>query len=298
MSADVVRFLIENAIPYDPSQILADISSVRIGREPTLVAFPRCDGELLVLLRYLYASNVNYKLVGGMTNLLPSDNKYDGVIICTSKMRDISFCGNLMTVSCGVRLSGAIIRAAEYSLGGLEALSGIPGTVGGMIYSNAGAFGSEISDFLVSARLYSPSLDREFSLDKCELSFGYRDSILKESDYALISATLGLSSADKGDVLSEISKLKERRRATQPIGEFSLGSVFKRVGDSSAAYYIDKSGLKGYRIGGAAVSEKHAGFIVNAGGATALDYKRLVTHIEDTVYSKYGITLEKEVEYL
>lgn len=277
---------------------LSDVSSIRVGNEPTFIAYPRNEGELISLFRLFSGHNINYRTVGAMTNLLPPDTAYDGVIISTSKMNSVSFSGEYVSADCGVRVSGLIQKAKDRSLGGMEALSGIPGTVGGMLYSNAGAFGSEISDFLVSVRLYSFSEDRIISLDKTMLFFGYRESFLHSREHCLLSAVFKLDVANKDTVAEKIRFYKLKRSETQPVGQYSLGSVFKRVNGVSAAYYIDKSGLKGYSIGGAAVSQKHAGFIVNKGGATSADFKALVRFITDKVYENYGISLVREVEYL
>ena len=298
MPHDVLRFLQSRNISFIPDAKPSDFSSIRIGNAPALMAFPRSEDEIIDILHFVIQKNKRYRLVGGMTNILMSDNKYDGVIICTRKVANCSFSGELMTAECGVRLSSAIRRAAEYSLGGLEALSGIPGTLGGMVYSNAGAYGSEMSDFLIEAQLYSIKDDRVILLDNRELSLSYRNSILRSGDYCLLSAVLKFQSTDKNNVLEKIRFYKQKRLSSQPIGALSLGSVFKRVDGISAAYYIDNAGLKGYRVGGAQVSEKHAGFIINLGGATADDFVRLVSHITETVYDKFGIGLVREVEYL
>ena len=298
MPYDIRRFLESSGIDFLPELTLSELSSIGMGNAKALVALPRCEDELIRLLRFLTAENKQYRIVGGMTNLLPPDNNYDGALVCTRKMRDLSFTGDRMTAAAGVRMSGAIISAADLSLGGLEALSGIPGTLGGMVYSNAGAYGSEISDFIISARVYSKKDDAVITLDNRSLGFSYRDSILRTGEHVLLSAVLRFLPVDKAEVLDRLRTFGQKRRQAQPTGKPSLGSVFKRVDGVSAAYYIDKAGLKGCSLGCAEVSLKHAGFIVNRGGTLSADFKALVSYITETVYDKFGVRLVPEVEYL
>ena len=180
----------------------------------------------------------------------------------------------------------------------MEGLFGIPGTVGGMVRQNAGAFGYEISDRFKCATCYHPYTQSISNYSKDDMQFSYRDSILRNNSAILLNATFELIEKKRNDILAEIAEYKERRVTTQPLEYPSLGSIFKRYNGISAGYYIDRAGLKGHCIGGACVSSKHAGFIVNKGGATAEDYLKLIEYVKDKVYSVFGIELEEEIEVI
>ena len=233
-----------------------------------------------------------------MTNLLVKDGVYDGVIIKTDKLQTKSLAESTISVSCGAKMGTVIHCMARQGLGGMEGLAGIPGTVGGMVRQNAGAFGYEVADRFVSAECYLPNVKRLVTLSRDDMCFAYRRSALTSSDAVLISATFRLSPAPPEIILARIKELGEKRRASQPLEYPSLGSTFKRYNGQSAGFYIDRSGLKGARIGGAEVSEKHAGFIINVGGATADDFLKLIDLIKSRVYSAFGIELENEIEII
>ena len=234
-----------------------------------------------------------------MTNVLPSDEGFLGIIIKTDRMNALTHSKNKMTAFAGVSLPQIATRAAALGLSGAEELSGIPGSIGGSICGNAGAFGREIADLISSVTVYDPVLDSVYSLGKEELGFSFRDSVFSKRPLIIISADLIFTDADPTVVAGRISEIRAIRQNTQPIGELSLGSTFKRPsGDFSASYMIDQCGLKGRSLGGAAVSLKHAGFIINKNNSTADDYLSLAKEVEDIVYQKFGVRLEKEIKVL
>lgn len=270
---------------------------MRIGGAARIVIFPESPDDLIFCVSTLISLGVKYKVLGRMSNVLPPDKTYDGAIIRTDKINRIEISGNTICVQTGVTMPALANRAALCGLSGLEELSGIPGSVGGLISGNAGAFGKETADILVSAALYAPNDGRTFSINRKELAFGYRKSLLKTESYILLSAKLSLLSDDTENIQARIARYKALRREKQP-SEPSLGSTFKRPSKGYASKMLDECGLRGFRVGGAAISEKHAGFIVNYGGATAVDVKAIVKIASDAVYDKFGILLEREIEYL
>ena len=246
----------------------------------------------------LTARAIPFKLIGGMSNLLIRDGVYHGVVIKTDKISAISRAENVISCSCGIKMSHVIRSMASLGFGGMEGLFGIPGTVGGMVRQNAGAFGDEISERFVSALCYYPTEGKILSLCKDDMRFAYRSSALSESSAVLVSATFDFLPMPKEAVLGKIRDFQATRREKQPLEYPSLGSTFKRYGGKSAGYYIDRSGLKGLSMGGAQISEKHAGFIINRGSATAYDYLKLIDTAKEKVCADFGIELEEEIEII
>ena len=298
MHSKTVEFFLDSTIEIRLNVPMAHYSSVKIGGEAAIVAFPKNEADLINSIRFLHDNSIKYRLVGRMTNILPKDEYYDGVVVSTRKIKGIQLNGELITAECGVTLPTLVNTALAHSLGGAEALSGIPGSIGGAIYSNAGAFGSEISDFIVDARLYSIEGAEHLTLTSEELAFSYRNSALKGSKMVLLSARLRFCPSTRENIKNKLGEVKTRRAMTQPLEYPSLGSVFKRCGGMSAAKLIDECGLKGFTIGGASVSLKHSGFIVNLGGATEKDFNDLIALIKKTVFDKFSVRLTEEIEHL
>ncbi len=233
-----------------------------------------------------------------MTNLLIKDGVYRGVVIKTDKMARVSSLENVVSCSCGMRMSRIIQSMASIGLGGMEGLFGIPGTVGGMVKQNAGAFGYEIADRFISAVCYYPGESKIVTHYRDDMHFAYRSSRLSGSGAVLISATFDFVQMPKETIVGKIKDFQAQRQQKQPLEYPSLGSAFKRYGGQSAGFYIDRSGLKGVSVGGAQISEKHAGFIVNRGGASADDYLKLLDIAKNKVYADFGIELEEEIEII
>lgn len=277
---------------------VASMSSVRISTVARTVAYPDSEEKLIAIVKTLKEADVPYIVIGGMSNVLFKKGVYDGVMIKTAKINTNYMAENKLVLSCGMKLGRVIRRLAEKNLGGMEGLCGIPGTVGGMVKQNAGAFGYEVADRFTEAVCYYAETNRTRTMSKADMEFSYRDSVLKRRKLIILSATFEPIQKAREQILTEIDSYKKHRLLTQPTEYPSLGSTFKRHLGIGAGYYIDKAGLKGYSVGGARVSEKHAGFIVNVGGATADDYLKLIDCIKQRVYAVFGIELEEEVEII
>lgn len=298
MTSALFTRLNELEVEYTEQYEMSRISYIGIGGIASVFAQPNSSRKLIKLVDFLTDEKIKYKVVGAMTNLLPSDSGFDGVLISTNKISTYSVAENILFAECGVKLSRAIKEIAALSLGGLSELYGIPGSVGGMVYGNAGAYGKEISDVILDARLYSPTERRLVDLDAAELSFSYRKSKLQDTDLILISARFKLSVIDEKLIKTHLDSIINMRRTSQPYGERSLGSVFKRCDGAPISRLIDELGFKGYRVGGATVSQKHAGFIVNSESATSADVKKLIEIIKERLLSVHKIKAEEEIEYL
>ena len=293
------EYLKLSEVEFKENVKLKDFSPIRIGGNAAITAYPNSEKKFTELVLFLRNIGVKYKIVGGMSNILPDDGDYLGVIIKTERLNRFSIENERVYAMCGCGLPYLATACESASLCGMEPLSGIPGRVGGSVFGNAGAFGTEMSDIICSAKMFSPELNEVVELNSYEMNFSYRSSLLKTEPLILLSVNLRLKHEDAGKIRERTALLKYRRMLSQPIGEPSLGSIFKRIGPKlSAAQLIDSCGLKGRTIGGAVISEKHAGFIVNRGGATAADVKALIRLAEENVFDKYSVRPEREIEYL
>ena len=290
----LIGFLKMNDVKYEENRVLRDFSSVGIGGLAPIIVLPNDVEQLRKTVYFLRNQEIEHKILGRMSNVLPPDGNYSGVIIKTDKMSDVRINGDKIIVC-----AGAPLPFFAYKASGLEELSGIPGSLGGAIVGNAGAFGREISDLVLSVSCYDGQNDEIITLSNEECDFSYRYSAFKENGLVILSAELSLISATSEKTKSRIEEVRRARSLTQPVGEKSLGSTFKRTADGiSAAMLIDKCGLKGYSIGGAQISTKHAGFIVNTGLATASDYISLMEYARRKVKEKFNITLNEEIEII
>ena len=298
MSYSLLEFFKEQEIEYAEQFDISSVSYIKIGGAAAYAAMPNTTEKIIKLVDFLNLKGINYKIAGGLSNILPSDEDYPGVLILTTKCDRYYVAENILSVECGARLTKVIRAVAMSGFGGMESLSGIPGTLGGMMRSNAGAYGHSISDFLVCASIYSPETKRVFTLDVGNMNMSYRHSCFVGTNLIILSAKLRVYNDDSAVILAKISELTKKRQESQPYNMPSLGSVFKRCGDIPISLLIDRLGLKGLTVGGAQVSKKHAGFIVNAGGATAKDVRTLIALLKEKIYSAYGIVPEEEIEII
>ena len=270
-------------------------TSFRTGGEAAAFIQVENKEQLKKVLYYLQKTETDYFVLGNGTNLLVSDRGYDGVIIqIGSKMSDIQVEGNRLYVQAGALLSQAAKRAWEAGLTGMEFASGIPGSVGGGIVMNAGAYDGEMERIV--ERVIVLNEDGELmELDHDTMEFGYRSSIIKNRPFIVVEAVLKLEPGDKAAIKAKMDDFAVRRREKQPLEFPSAGSTFKRPEGNFAGKLIMDSGLRGYRIGGAQVSEKHCGFVINTGNATSEDISELMTEIQERVKEKFGVRLEPEV---
>ena len=275
---------------------MAKHTSFRIGGGAEAMAFPKNAEELAEILKTSVLLDCKPAILGAGTNVLAPDAGIPGLVICLKDCLDgMELLGeNRIRVMAGVTMSRAAVFAANHGLSGLEFAHGIPGTVGGGIYMNAGAYGGEICQVCESAEVMDFAGNVR-TLRGGELAFSYRHSALEDSGEIVISAVFRLAPGNPEAIKGRMKELIGKRSASQPLDLPSAGSAFKRPAGGYAAALIDQAGLKGYRVGGAAISEKHAGFAVNLGSATAQDVRQLLQDVSDRVYAKSGIRLEPEI---
>ena len=283
-------------IDFRFSEPMAKHTSFRIGGPAEVMAFPRNAEELSELLKASKLLDCKTAILGAGTNVLAPDAGVNGLVICLKDCMDGMYCldDNRIRVSAGVTMTRAAVFAAGQGLSGLEFAHGIPGTVGGGVYMNAGAYGGEIAQVCESVDVMT--MDGKmvtFSAD--EMNFSYRHSLLEKEPGIVVSAVFSLEEKPEVQIRQQMQDLMKRRKASQPLDLPSAGSAFKRPVGGYAAALIDQAGLKGFQIGGAAVSEKHAGFVVNLDNATAADVLKLLNAVSDRVYAQSGIRLEPEV---
>ena len=274
-------------------------TSFRVGGNADIIAFPSTEDELVSLLKKAADGNIPCMIIGNGSNLLVKDCGIQGLVVKTTGMDPkITVDGEIIRCSAGASLSKLCMAALENSLTGLEFAYGIPGTVGGAIYMNAGAYGGEIKDVLTSVCHITPDLDVK-TVSAEELNLSYRTSFYaKNAGYIISSAEFRLKKGNKDEIKAKMDDLIGRRKDKQPLEFPSAGSTFKRPEGYFAGALIEECGLKGYRIGGAEVSEKHAGFIINRYSGTATDVLDLIEYVKNTVKEKTGVTLEPEVKIL
>lgn len=272
---------------------LAKYSSFRTGGKAANIIFPESTEEFVTALR----ENPGAAVLGNLSNTLVLDGGIDGTVIITTKLNSVSVNGNTVTAAAGASLTSVAVAARDASLAGCEFLYGIPGTVGGGVFMNAGAYGGEIADIIENAVVFTPD-GKVTTLSKGDLDLGYRTSKLQSTRYILLSAAFSLQSGNREVISSAMDDLMNRRMTTQPLDKPSCGSTFKRPTGNFAGKLISDCGLKGISVGGAQVSEKHAGFIVNSGGATSRDILDLVQLVKKTVFEKTGVLLEEEIRII
>ena len=275
---------------------MANHTSFRIGGGAEVMAFPKSIDELSRILKVSALLDCKSAILGAGTNVLAPDEGIRGLVICLKDcLGGMEQTGeNRIRVMAGVTMTRAAVFAANLGLSGLEFAHGIPGTVGGGVYMNAGAYGGEICQVCKSVDVMDFSGElRRFSAE--EMEFSYRHSILEEKPGIVVSAEFELTNAPVEQIKAKMKELMGKRSASQPLDLPSAGSAFKRPVGGYAAALIDGAGLKGFSVGGAAISTKHAGFAVNLGSATAEDVKCLLKQVSDIVFEKSGIRLEPEV---
>lgn len=275
---------------------MAKHTSFRIGGDAEVMAFPKDREELSEILQLSATCGVEPAILGAGTNVLAPDEGIGGIVICLKDALDgMELLDEThIRVMAGVTMTRAAVFAANNGLSGIEFAHGIPGTVGGGVYMNAGAYGGEIKDIAESVEVMDFSGNIR-TLTNAEMEFSYRHSRLEDSGEIVISAVFALQKGDVSEIKAKMKELQSRRSASQPLDLPSAGSAFKRPAVGYAAAMIDQAGLKGFRVGGAAISTKHAGFAVNMGGATADDVKNLLQQVSDIVYEQNGVRLEPEV---
>lgn len=273
-------------------------TTFRIGGPADLFVAPENTDEIKKLIAICKEEEVPYFILGNGSNLLVSDKGYRGVIIQLYRsFGQITLKENEIHAQAGALLSGIAAMAREASLTGFEFAGGIPGTLGGAVVMNAGAYGGEMKDVLKKVTVLTPE-GEIVTLQAGELQMGYRTSIIKEAGYIVLEAVISLKKGDQDEIKSRMQELAGMRSSKQPLSYPSAGSTFKRPEGYFAGKLIMDSGLRGYQVGGAQVSEKHCGFVINTGNATAKDVTTLMADVQRIVMEKFGVKLEPEVKFL
>ena len=273
-------------------------TTFRIGGPAEIFVMPEGLEEVQRILEICRTEDLPYFILGNGSNLLVSDRGYRGVVIQLDRnFGEVKVEGTEIHASAGALLSTIAVVARRASLTGFEFAGGIPGTLGGAVVMNAGAYGGEMKDVLRKVMVMDQN-GKVFEIPAEELQMGYRTSIIKTAGYIVLGAVLSLKEGNLEEIKMLTRKLSEQRTSKQPLEYPSAGSTFKRPEGYFAGKLIMDSGLRGYRVGGAQVSEKHCGFVINTGDATAEDVCGLMKHVTETVYAKFGVTLEPEVKFL
>ncbi len=276
------------------NELLKNHTSFKIGGPADLFIIPQSIEEFTKLFRFIQQNELPYFILGNGSNILVSDKGIRGIVLDMTKLNSISYEDNRLTAESGVLLEDLTIRAKQLSLTGLEFAYGIPGSVGGAVTMNAGAYGGEIKDCFEKALLMNlQGILIEKSLH--EMQFDYRHSLIQTDNYIVLSATFKLAKGNFEDISNQMEQLKEQRWLKQPMVLPSAGSVFKRPEGFFTGKLVDDCGLRGHQIGGARVSDKHCGFIVNQDNATAEDVVNLIKFTQATVLKQFGVTLEREL---
>ncbi len=288
-SGGLAKTVIEN-------ELLSKHSTMRCGGEASLFVVPKHMSDIKAIVGKCREFGVKFKIIGNGSNLLFADSGFDGLVLCLKgSYEEIAIENDVITASAAVTLPKLAMIAKDKSLSGLEFAAGIPATLGGAVYMNAGAYGGDMKQVLVSAEMLNENGEVVTMFNE-DLKLSYRHSILKEEFGVVLSATLKLRAGDRVEIEDLMAQYRDKRRASQPLEFPSSGSTFKRPKDNFAGKLIEEAGLKSLRVGGAMVSEKHAGFIINYDHATAKDIIELIEIVRDKVYKNSAVMLETEVE--
>lgn len=276
---------------------MSTMTTFKTGGNADIIVFPHNVEELKAVVKLFYDMNTPYYVLGNGSNLLVSDDGLRNPVICLGRdFASIDLFDNCITARSGAFLSTIAKKARDNSLTGFEFAAGIPGSFGGALIMNAGAYGGEMKDVVEAVSFLDPS-GEEHVVSCDEMEFSYRKSALSDTNFIVTGATIKLEQGNMQEIDEKMAELAAKRREKQPIELPSAGSTFKRPTGYFAGTLIEQSGLKGRAIGGAMVSEKHAGFIVNTGGATTKDICDLIQLVQDIVYEKHGVLLETEVKF-
>ncbi|WP_408615878.1 UDP-N-acetylmuramate dehydrogenase [Lutispora saccharofermentans] len=285
-----------SSVKYD--EPMKNHTSFKVGGNADIFFEPENIRELVEFIKYVKENSIPYILMGNGTNMVVSDEGIRGAVIkLGDKMSAVEIIEDRLIAQCGAKLPEAAKIAACSSLSGMEFASGIPGSIGGALSMNAGAYGVEMKDIVEKVEVLDSNLEYRVLQNK-EMEFGYRKSAVDKYGYTVLGCTLKLKRANKADIKMLMDEYSDRRQSKQPLNMPSAGSVFKRPEGYYAGKLIEDAGLRGYTIGGAQISEKHCGFIVNTGDAAAKDIYNLIKHIQRTVYERFGVKLETEIRLI
>lgn len=287
----------EKNIKIEENVCLKDLTTFKIGGNAEIFVSVKDSDEAAFVMKKVKEYKLPLFVLGKGSNLLVSDKGIKGVVLNVCGIDDIRFEGNKVICGAGLHLQKLCVRAYEKGLSGLEFAFGIPGSVGGALYMNAGAYGGEIKDCVISAKCIDQN-GKTLELNRDEMALGYRTSAFKNLGYIITEVTFELKKGEKEQIMAQMNDFMSRRKDKQPLEFASAGSTFKRPEGNFAGALIEKNGLKGRSVGDAAVSEKHAGFVINKGNAKSQDVKELISIIKQTVYENDGVMLEPEVIFV
>lgn len=295
-SGEIINFFQKNEIFFSKNEDLSKHNSIKIGGKCDFFVLPDGIKKLIKVIQFAKKHNIQYYIVGNGTNTLFDDNDFAGLVICTKNLKNYEINGKKIFAECGLGLFELGKICAKNGLSGIEFCYGIPGSIGGAIKTNAGAFQKSIGDFVEFVKIYHNGQIVDISQN--DMQFGYRTSVVENSDMIVLGVQLNLN---KGEAL-QIEKLQkeffEKKLASQPYDKLSLGSVFKRNSKyEPVSKLIDDLGLKGFQIGGAQVSTKHAGFLINNGNSTCKDFVLLIQYIQQKIFESFGFVPQLEIKF-
>lgn len=299
MMKDIINFIKKNGVGTLRENVkLSNNTTYKVGGIAKLFVYPKNTDKLIILLKKLNQENINYKVLGYGSNVIFSDNTYDGVIIKLDNFDEVKIKDTIITAGAGTNLVKLSYRALKEGLTGLEFASGIPGSVGGAVFMNAGAYKSDMGYIVSEVKVLTPELEVKTLYNK-DLNYKYRSSFLKHNpNYICLEATIVLRHGEKKLIKELMETRRQKRLMMQPLEYPSAGSVFRNPEGDFAGRLIEECGLKGYTIGGAKVSEKHANFIINADNASASDVKNLINYVHEKVKREKNVDLKIEQEFV
>ena len=290
----IKSFFDENNIEYLENASLKNYNTYKIDTLCSYLVFPKNEEELIKILKEINKENIKYIVIGNGSNIILSMPFYEGIVIKLDKMCQVEYSDNLVTVGAGYSLIKIALETIERGLSGLEFAAGIPGTVGASTAMNAGAYNSDMASVVKNVKVLNDKFEI-ITLSNRELEYSYRDSFLKKhKDYIVLSTTFELVKGNSEIMKAQIEERRAKRIASQPLNMPNAGSVFRNPDNMYAGELIEKSNLKGYSVGGAMVSDKHANFIVNKGNATGKDIVDLINTIQNKVRENYNVELKLE----
>lgn len=296
---DIINFIKKNGVGTVRENVkLSNNTTYKVGGIARLFVYPKNTDKLIILLKKLNQENINYKVLGYGSNVIFSDNTYDGVIIKLDNFDEVKIKDTIITAGAGTSLVKLSYKALKEGLTGLEFASGIPGSVGGAVFMNAGAYKSDMGYIVSEVKVLTPELEVK-TLYNRDLNYKYRSSFLKHNpNYICLEATIVLRHGEKKLIKDLMETRRQKRLMMQPLEYPSAGSVFRNPEGDFAGRLIEECGLKGYTIGGAKVSEKHANFIINANNASASDVKNLINYVQEKVKQEKNVDLKIEQEFV
>ena len=295
---DIASLCDKTNVRYEIGAETAPLTSIGVGKRAELTVYPHSMQDLCQILDAVTCKGYKHFILGNGTNCYFCDS-YDGIVIVTKELDEITVNGTEMRALCGACMKKCSELALLHSLSGLEFAHGIPGTVGGALYMNASAYGFSFGDFVVSSLVYEKSSGRMIELSHDELCFGEKSTVLsKTENYVALESRIRLEVGELDIIKAKIQDYDTKRMINQPLNDKSAGSAFKKPKGAYASLLIDKAGLKGFSVGDATVSTKHAGFIINKGNAGASEINKLISHIKKEIFEKFNVLLEEEIIYI